>query len=107
MRPCICSYLATPLDAPAPRLQRRGVHALVLRGLFLCSESVDAFVTGDDKNVGTSLREQPHRYHSHDLIDLALERDGVGDLQVMHVEDVVAVVRGDVLTPYGPSTEIR
>jgi hypothetical protein len=71
------------------------------------SQSVDAFVTRNDQNIGTACSEQPHGHHTNDLIDVPFQPDRVTNREVMHIENVISVVSGAVLTPYGPSTEIR
>ena len=49
------------------------------------------------------MREEPVRYDTRDLIEPRLERHRLHDLEVVHVEDHVAIVGDDTLPPFRPS----
>src|SRR3984885_7980994 len=67
------------------------------------SDELDAGGRADDQQIGGTLGEQSDRDPPGDLIDARLHRHRVGDQQVMHIEDVIAVIGGDSLTPHRPA----
>jgi len=49
--------------------------------------------------------KQPRGDHTDNLIDRGLEGHRVADSQVMHVENVIAVVGDNLVTPHGAPTK--
>src|ERR1700680_4730961 len=68
---------------------------------FWPSDEFDAARRTDDQQIGGARGKQSDRDHPGDLIDARLHRHRIGDRQIMNVENVVAVVGGDPLTPHG------
>src|SRR5690242_12264983 len=60
----------------------------------------------DQHDVGGSAGEQADRDDTGDLVQLAFESQRIGDHEVVHVEDVTAVVRHEPLAPHC-STAVR
>jgi hypothetical protein len=49
-------------------------------------------IAADQEHVRRPLRKQSHRHDAGNLIQRRLERNWVLDEQVVHIEDVIAVV---------------
>src|SRR5690349_2104365 len=57
--------------------------------------------SAEQQQVRRAPREQADADHAGELVEVGLERDRVGDVQVAHVEDDVAVVGGEVFPQHG------
>src|SRR5437879_9433348 len=91
----------------------RGVHRImpfliwmwVLMGSMVHAlrelPGLDAVRGADEQQVGGAHGEQPDRDHAGDLVQLALERDRIRDLEIVDIEDVVAVIGHEALAPHG------
>src|SRR5918993_117152 len=55
-------------------------------------QCLDSAVAGDQKDVRAAACEQADLDHPDQQADLALQLRGIDDLQVVHVEDFIAVV---------------
>src|SRR4051812_5428368 len=63
--------------------------------------------SAEDHDVRGTRREQPHRHHAGDLVDGALEQQGIVDAQLVQIENVIAVVGDDLLAPDRTPPESR
>ena len=54
----------------------------------------------DDDDVGRAAGEQADADHAGDLVELGLQAHRIGDGQVVHVQDPVAVVGDYPVAPY-------
>src|SRR6187551_1115911 len=69
------------------------------------SKSTNPRWTAEYHEIGGSRRKQADCDHTHDLVDRVLKGHGVGDTQIVHVEDVIAVVGDDLLPPHGAAAQ--
>ena len=60
----------------------------------------------DQQDIRRSVSENPITDHTRDVVDLALERFGIVNLQSVYVEDDIAVVCDDALSPNCITTEL-
>ena len=51
----------------------------------------------DQQHVGRPVREDADRHDARDLVEARLQLERIRDLQIVHVEDVIAVVGDEVL----------
>jgi len=70
------------------RTEGRARHCLAESAL----DRVDAAVARDDEDVGGTPGEQADGHDAGQLVDLGLQRRRIEDLEVVDVEDQVAVV---------------
>ena len=65
---------------------------------LLVIDPLDAAFRPEQTQIRPARREQPDRHDARPRVDLRLERARIGDLQALHVDDLVAVV-GDERRP--------
>src|SRR5581483_10285989 len=68
-------------------------------------DDFDTVVAGDEQHIGRSVGEQANSHHPRQLVELLLEGRWVADGEVVDIEDVIAVVGSDPLTPDGASAK--
>src|ERR1700748_111622 len=81
---------------PAPKSSRKSSTFMALPGP-LSLDRLHPVFPGDQQHIRRPLGEEAHADHPGDGADLGLQLRGIHDAQVMHVQDVVAVVGGEAL----------
>src|ERR1700743_1959455 len=54
----------------------------------------------DQHHIGRAAGKQAYRDYAGELVEVLFQRDRVGDLPAMHVDDPVAVIGSDAVAPY-------
>ena len=67
----------------------------------------DAIVVGDQQNICGPIREQANRNNAGNPVNAHFHVDRIGNLEIVDVENVIAVISNKALAPYRLSTHLQ
>ena len=67
----------------------------------------DAIVAGYQKNIGGPIRKQANRNDARNSVDAHFHINRIGNLEIVDIENVIAIIRNKTLAPDRVSTHLQ